>query len=410
MVARRDTVASLDIGTTKVSVIVAELRPDGSTDIIGVGTSPSTGLRKGVVVDIDRTSKSIGDAVTLASRMAGVDVKSVFVGVAGGHIACLNNRGVVAVSREDREITPADVDRVMDAARVINLAADREIIHVLPRQFIVDGYDGIRDPAGMVGIRLEVEAHIVTGATTALQNTLRSVHRAGLEAEEVVLAPLAAGDAVLLPDERDLGVVLVDIGGGTTDIAIYDQGSLWHTTVIPAGGDYVTNDIAVGLRTPIPQAEAIKCRHGLALAELASDDVLIDIPSVGGSKESRQVSQRVLASIIEARLEEIALLVGRQMKAVAANRSLPGGVVLTGGASQMEGFDRLMARLLDMPVRVGIPDGMGGLQDIVRTPPHAVGVGLIRYAVRFREEAGHRPSASLGGLFGRLRDWFGDLF
>lgn len=409
--AKREIVVGLDIGTTKVAAIVGEVT-QGEPSIIGVGHSACSGIRKGVVVDIEGTSKAILQAVEAAQRMSGVDITGASISISGGHIASLNNRGVVAVSRQDREIAAEDVDRVLDAARVINLTPDREIIHVLPREFIVDGYDGVRDPVGMMGSRLEVEAHIITGATASVQNLMRAVSKAGLEIHDVVLSSLAAGEAVLTPAERELGVVLCDIGGGTTDLAIYDGGTLWYTGVIPLGGDYVTSDIAVGLRTPLPMAEQVKVRHGCAVANIVDDGATFELPNPSG-RGTRSVSERLLANIIEPRMEEILGLIGKEIKKSGYGGMLPGGVVFTGGAAQVRGLVELASEILDLPVRIGTPMGFTGLSDIVANPSFAAGTGLVLCAARrgLADEAEDKDRAGvIGGLFGKLKGWLSELF
>ncbi len=396
---RRDCVVGLDIGTSKVAAVVGQATGEGGFDIIGVGTSPATGMRRGVVVDIDSTVASIIEACQQAERMAGVSIKSVQVAVGGSHLTTTNNRGVVAVSREDREITAEDQARVLGAARVLSMPSDREVVHVLPRQFLVDGYEGVRDPVGMVGVRLEVEALIVTGAITSLQNMLRCVYKAGLDVDEVVLSVLASGEAVLHASEKDLGVVLVDIGAGTTDVAIFDQGSLWQAGVIPIGAGYITNDIAVGLRTPVQQAEAIKVMHGLAQVAASKDDVFFDIPAMTGDGE-RQISQSMLATIIEARVQELLDLVEQKIKLFGFPHVLPAGIVFTGGGSRLAGLTAAAHEHLDMPVRLGSPLVTGGLDDIVRDPGLSCGAGLVGRALRGKA---HRRLSSEGG---RLQEWF----
>lgn len=406
--ARRDLVAALDVGTTKVLALVAQVHRRGEIEVIGVGSSPSRGLRKGVVVDIDSTVRAIREAAQKAQRMSGIPLQSVHLGVAGGHIQSQNNRAVVAVTSRDREISGEDVERVLEAARVIPLPPDREIVHVLPRQFLVDGYDGIRDPIGMTGSRLEVEAHIVTGASATLQNLYRSVDRAGLEVDEVVFAPLAAGEAVLYADERELGVALADVGGGTTDLAIFAGGSLCHSAVLPMGGEYITTDVAVGLRTSLAQAEVVKIDYGCAAAHLAPEGKAFPVPGVGG-QGIHQVSAKDLAEIIEARLREIFAGLRALLKEAGAARSLPGGLVLTGGVAATRGIADLAAEALGLPVRVGMPANLGGLQDMASAPAFATGVGLLMHAAnRGRSALGERGRRRGGGLSERMRDWFRD--
>ncbi len=406
--ARRDLVAALDVGTTKVLALVAQVHRRGQMEVIGVGSSPSRGLRKGVVVDIDSTVRAIQEAVRKAQRMSGFPLQSVYLGVAGGHIQSQNNRAVVAVTGRDREITAEDVERVLEAARVISIPPDREIVHVLPRQYIVDGYDGIHDPIGMTGSRLEVEAHIVTGVSATLQNLYRSVDRAGLEVEEVVFAPLAAGEAVLVEDEKELGVALADIGGGTTDIAVFSNGSLFQSAVLPLGGEYITTDVAIGLRTSLAQAEVVKIDYGYATPHLAPEGKVFPVPGVGG-QGIHQVPAKTLAEIIEARLGEILAGIRSVLKESGLIQALPGGLVLTGGVAATRGIADLAAQELGVPVRVGTPANLGGLQDMTAAPAFATGVGLLAHALnRSHPRVRDRGAPSRGGFTERVRDWFRD--
>jgi cell division protein FtsA len=380
--------------------------------VIGVGAAPSRGLRKGVVVNIDTTVEAIKHAVAEAEQMAGVEVSRVYAGVAGGHIRGVNSRGVVAVSGKHREVDGADVARAVDAARAINMPSDREVIHVLPQTFVVDDQDCVREPIGMSGVRLEVEVHIVTGAATSVQNVIRSVNRAGLAVQEVVLEPLASAEAVLFEDERELGVLLVDIGGGTTDVALIREGAIWHTLVLPLGGDHITNDIAIGLRTPAIDAEALKKRHGAALASIVPAEETVDVPSVGGRKP-RQLSRQVLAGIVQPRVEEIFQLVARDLARAGFQDAATAGVVVTGGTSLLEGLPDLAERVLGQPVRRGVPSDVGGLADVVKSPIHATGVGLAVYGAHR-----HTPGAAAeaaeraprGNLWSRLAKWFSEIF
>src|SRR6059036_3031002 len=371
----------LDIGTTKISCIVAELKPGDDLSIVGVGNAPSEGLRRGVVVDLEKTVGSIQRAVDEAERMAGVPVKGVHAGIAGDHIRSINSRGVIAVSRKDNEIGAADVERVVEAAKAIAIPMDREIIHVIPQEFIVDDQDGIKDPIGMSGVRLEAEVHIITGAVTSAKNICRSIQRAGLKVHDLVLEPLASSNAVLGPDERDLGVALLDIGGGTTDVAVFFEGSIRHTAIIPFGGSNVTNDIAIGLRTPIDKAESIKLQHGCALAALVPAEHTITVSGVGG-RADREISRHVLASMIEPRMEEIFTLANKEVKKNHFAELLGGGVVLTGGTSLMPGIVDLAEQVFEMPVRHGVPQGLGGLSANVADPRFATGVGLVLHAAQ----------------------------
>ncbi|MCL4425571.1 MAG: cell division protein FtsA [Firmicutes bacterium] len=408
---RHEVIAGLDIGTTKVTVVTGEIREGGNISITGVGHSSSAGLRRGVVVDIDGTVRAIDEAVEKARRMSGSEIKSVYLGLTGSHVASATNRGVVAVSREDREISAEDVHRVMEAARVISIPADREIIHLLPREFIVDGYDGIKDPVGMVGVRLEVETQIITCVTTSLQNLLRSVYKAGLEVDEVVLASLASGEAVLTPAEKELGVAVADIGGGTTDLAIFERGSLLYASVLPIGGEHISNDLAVGLRTPVAQAEKVKVEHGWARVEDTEDQIFLEIPKMSGSG-GRQISEKVVASIIEARAQEMLQLIGREIKRSGHSGAVTGGLVLTGGTARLRSLVELAASELDMPARVGLPAGLGALTDVVGGPDHSTAVGLLIYATRGR--AGSPGSRTrervLGGWLARLKGFFREMF
>jgi cell division protein FtsA len=408
-------VVGLDVGTTKICAVIAQPDTARGIDIVGVGTAPSRGLRKGVVVNIEATVEAIRYAVAEAERMAGVEVSGVYAGVAGGHIRGLNSRGAVTVSGPEREVSPADVSRAVEAARAITLPQDREIIHVLPQAFVVDDQDGIREPVGMSGSRLEVEVHIVTGAVNAIQNVIRSVNRAGLTVHDVVLEPLASAEAVLAPDEMELGVVLVDIGGGTTDLACFRDGAVWHSAILPLGGDHVTNDIAVGLRTPVADAEDLKRRYGCAVTALVSAEETIDVPSVGGRK-SRQLSRQILSEIIQPRTEEILTLVAREMATLGFQDAATAGVVVTGGTAIMEGVPELAEAVFDLPVRRGLPESPGGLADVVKSPIYATGVGLALYGARSHPPAGASVGSNGGGgrgldrLTRRLTDWLGEIF
>jgi cell division protein FtsA len=381
--------------------------------VIGLGAAPSRGLRKGVVVNIDSTVEAIKEAVTQAEEMAGREVARVFVGVAGGHIRGVNSRGVVAISGRHREVDETDVQRAVDAARAINLPQDREIIHVLPQAFVVDDQDDVREPIGMTGVRLEVEVHIVSGASTSVQNVIRSVNRAGLAVQDLVLEPLASAEAVLFDDERELGVVIIDIGGGTTDVALIREGAVWHTAILPLGGDHITNDVAIGLRTPAADAEALKKRAGAALAALVSADETVDVPSVGGRKP-RQLSRQVLAGIIQPRVEEIFTLVARSLGRAGFEDAATAGFVVTGGTSIMEGLPDLAERVLGQPVRRGAPSLVEGLVDPATCPIYATGVGLALHGARRRPAGRAAGDAGERGAFGRLRRRFaaalGEIF
>ncbi len=378
-------IVGLDIGTTKISVIIGEIDQNRSLKIVGVGTSPSDGLRKGVVINIDKTVKSIQRAVEEAELMAGVDVESVYVGIAGDHIKSINSRGVIAVSRNDNEITPQDVARVIEAARAVAIPLDREMLHVIPQDFVVDDQAGIKDPVGMSGVRLEGDVHIVTGAITSVQNIYKSVEKAGLKVTDIVLEPLASAYAVLEDDERELGCAVIDIGGGTTDLIVFIEDSVKHTASIGLGGRNVTNDLAIGIRTPLDRAEEIKRSHGTCVRSGLEGNVYIPVPGVGG-RDQREVSRAVLASIIEPRMREIFTLALRELQKNHYLDTLGAGIVLTGGCSLLHGVTELAEQVFGMPVKLGVPKGFGGLVDTVASPIHATGVGLVLYGVMMGEQ------------------------
>jgi cell division protein FtsA len=405
------TYVGLDIGTTKISAIIAEVDPQSNdVKIVGVGLSPSEGLRRGVVVNLEKTVASIARAVEEAERMAGVQVKGAYAGIAGDHIRSINSRGVIAVSRRDNEISQADVDRVVDAAKAVAIPMDREIIHVIPQEFIVDDQDGIKDPIGMSGVRLEAEVHIITGAVTSAKNICRSISRAGLKVHDLVLEPLASSHAVLGPDERDLGVVLLDIGGGTTDVAVFFEGSIRHTAIVPLGGASVTNDIAIGLRTPIEQAERIKIEYGCALASMVHTHERLLVPGVGG-RADKEIPRQTLAAMIEPRMEEIFTLANKEVRKNHFADLLGAGVVLTGGSSKLPGTVELAEQIFEMPVRRGVPSGLSGLMENVRDPRYATGVGLILHAVHNEGgEALHAPVRKGMGVPEPIRRFFAELF
>jgi cell division protein FtsA len=405
-------VVGLDVGTTKVCCVIAEPNAGGGVDVAGVGAAPSRGLRKGVVVNVEATVEAIRQAVSEAERTAGTEVSGVYVGVAGGHVRGLNSRGVVPVSGKEREVTALDVQRAVEAARAINLPPDREVLHVLPQTFTVDGQDGVREPVGMAGVRLEVEVHVVTAAVSSLHNVIRSVNRAGLTVHDVVLEPLASAEAVLFADEKELGVILVDIGGGTTDVALFRDGAVWHTAILPIGGDHISHDLAVGLRTPAAEAEELKRRHGCALAALVSPSETVEVPSVGG-RRPRQLPRQVLAEIIQPRVEEIFALVAREVTRAGFREAATAGVVVTGGTAILEGVPEVAEAVFQLPVRRGLPETVGGLADAVKSPIYATGVGLALYGAR-RHVQGPAPAPTGGGPLARavrrLLGWFGELF
>jgi len=406
---KENLLVGLDIGTTKMAVIISELQESGEPKIVGIGTSRSEGLKRGVVINLERTVESIAKAVEDAELMAGVKVNSVFAGIAGDHIRSINSRGVIAVSRSGNEIHPSDVQRVINAARTVALPVDREIIHVLPQEYTVDDQSGIKDPVGMAGVRLEAEVHIVTGAVTSAQNIYRSVKKSGLEVCDLVLQSLASSYALLSPEEQELGVTLIDLGGGTTDIAIFHDGSIRHTAVIGAGGKNVTNDIAIGLRTSVEQAEEIKKSYGCALSGLVNSDEMIQVPGVRGG-EPKEISRSVLAAIIEPRAEEIFSLVLQEMKKTNYSDLLGAGAVLTGGGSLLEGMVELAEQIFDMPVRKGIPQGFSGLVDVVSTPIHSTGVGLILYGLEQLRDEKSKGGSEEKGWFRKMKNLFSQYF
>lgn len=406
--AKDNLIVGLDLGTTKICCVVGEMTSDG-VDIIGIGTSPSTGLRKGVVVNIDQTVKSIKRAVEEAELMAGREIRSVYTGIAGSHIKGFNSHGVIAV--KGGEVSERDVERVIDAAKAVAIPLDREVIHILPQEYIVDEQRGIADPIGMAGVRLEVKVHIVTGAVSSAQNIIRSCHRAGLDVEDIVLESLASAQSVLTDEEREIGVALVDIGGGTTDIVIFLNNSIRHTGVLAIGGTNLTNDIAFGLRTPMAAAEQIKIKYGCALADLIQETGAIEVPSVGG-RPPRKLSRRILAEICEPRMEELLALVDQELIRSGFKDSIAAGVVLTGGASLIEGIQDLAEQIFNLPTRVGEPIKVGGLKDLVNSPMYATAVGLLHYGSEKQHEASKfriRDTNIFNRILGRMRKWFIDI-
>ena len=379
----KNLVVALDIGTSKVACLVAELRADGSMEILGMGGHESKGLKKGVVVNIEATVAAIQRALEEAELMADCKIASAFVGIAGSHIRSFNSTGMVAV--KDREVSALDVDRAIDTARAVNIPTDQQILHVLRQEFIIDGQEDVREPIGMSGVRLEVKVHIVTGAVSAAQNIIKCVRRCGLEVNDLILQPLASSRAVLSEDEKDLGVCLLDIGGGTTDIAIFTNGAIRHTSVIPIAGDQVTNDIAMALRTPTANAEEIKIRYACALTQLAGPDETIQVPGVG-DKPSRELSRQALAEVVEPRYDELFTLVQAELRRSGYEEAIAAGIVLTGGASKIEGVIELAEEIFHMPVSLGAPRNVVGLKDIIRNPVYATGVGLLMYGKQREEE------------------------
>jgi len=375
---RENLVVGLDIGTTKICAVVGEVTPEG-IDIVGIGTAPSRGLRKGVVINIEATVAGIKKAVEEAELMAGCEIHSVYAGIAGGHIRGFNSHGIVAV--KDREVTEADIERVIDAAKAVAIPVDREVIHILPQEFVIDDQDGIREPLGMSGVRLEAKVHIVTGNVTSAQNIVKCAQRCALNVSDIVLEQLASSLAVLAEDEKELGVALVDIGGGTTDIAIFHGGAIQHTSVVAIGGQHMTNDIAVGLRTPQDEAEAIKKRWGCASSKMIRPGETIEVPSIGGRK-SRELSRQILGDILEPRVVEIFELVQREIEKMKLTELLASGVVLTGGSTLLPGMVEVAEEVIGLPVRLGVPQHVGGLVDVVNSPVFATGVGLLQYGAQ----------------------------
>lgn len=406
-----DFIVGLDVGTTKVTAIVAEIVDDKDVHVIGIGHAPSRGLKKGVVVNIDQTTRAIAQAVAEAEKMADLIIDYVYVGVAGAHIQSFNSKGVVAISGDDRDITQADVNRAIEAAKTVAIPPNREIIHILPRHFTVDDEQGIRDPVGMSGVRLEVDCHIVMGAVTSVQNLMKAANRAQLDVANIVLEPVASAEAVLTEDEKELGVCLVDIGGGTTDVAIFNSGSIIHSHVIPVGGNHVTNDVAVGLRTTSARAEELKIKYGASRVDLVDPQRTMEVVNAGGD-ESRTVSVSSLVDIIEPRIEEMFALVGDQIQKSGCYHFLPAGVVITGGGSQLRGLVDTASEVLGLNVRLGRPHRVKGLAEKVDSPIYATGLGLIRYGMANRPE--DRLPIEGASLFhvvmDRMRAWFGEIF
>ncbi len=407
MVKRTDKnlIVGLDIGTSKVVAIVGEIGPDGQIEIIGLGSSRSRGLKKGVVVNIDSTVQSIQRAVEEAELMAGCEIHSVYAGIAGSHIRALNSHGIVAI--RDSEVSAGDIDRVIDAARAVAIPADQKILHILPQEFVIDNQEGVKEPIGMSGVRLEAKVHIVTGAVSAAQNIVKCVRRCGLEVDDIILEQLASSHAVLTEDEKDLGVCLVDVGGGTTDIAVFTDGAIHHTAVIPIAGDQVTNDIAVALRTPTQHAEDIKVRYACALTQLANPDETIEVPSVG-DRPPRRLARQTLAEVVQPRYEELFSLIQAELRRSGFEDLIVAGIVLTGGSAKMEGVVELAEEIFHMPVRVGVPHYVSGLADVVRNPIYATGVGLLLFGRR-QSLSGvptTRVDGGLSGIWERMKNWF----
>jgi cell division protein FtsA len=410
MAKKGDILVGLDIGTTKVAAVVGEVVDEG-IDIIGIGSHPSAGLHKGVVVNIDATCASITRAIEDAEQVAGCDIATVFAGIAGGHISSFNNNGIVAV--KDREITQEDVNRVLDQAKAVAIPVDREVIHTIPQGYVVDDQDGIRNPVGMSGVRLEARVHIVTGAVTSAQNIIKCAQRCGLNVADIVLEQIASAEAVLHEDEKELGVAMIDIGGGTTDLVIFVDGSVVHTSVISVGGQHLTKDIALGMRTPKAEAERIKQRYGCALVKLVDPGEMMEVPSVGGRPPIEQPRQ-MLSHIIEPRVEELFSLVHRAILDTGYADLLASGLVITGGTTLLEGITEAAEQVTGMPVRRGRPVGFGGMKDMVESPIYATGAGLVNWGNRFAKERGSifkvREDRVFDKVFGRMSEWFKEVF
>jgi cell division protein FtsA len=412
MTERFNIVAGLDVGTTKVCCVIAKRDGGPAVEILGTGLAPSLGSKRGMVVNIESTVQSVVEAVREAEQMAGVEVGDVNVGIAGGHIKSMNSKGIVAISSADREINKKDIDRCIEQAKAIALPVDREVLHVLPKEFAVDDQHAIRDPRGMIATRLEADVHIITGAITSAQNLVRSVNRADLKVNRLVLEPLASARAVLTPDEMELGAALVDMGGGTTDIAVFHEGSVRHTSVLAVGGDQITRDLAVGLRTPRLAAEQIKQKYALAMASMVDEDGVVEVADVGG-RRARMIDRSYIAEIVQARLEEVITLLKREINQSGYEDHLAAGVVLTGGCANMEGIDALGEQIFNMPTRIGVPLGVTGLSESVADPIFATGVGLILYDLpeggRFHDGA-ESDALIFHKVFSQMKSWMENIF
>lgn len=399
-------IVGLDIGTSKVVAIVGEVDPDGGLNIVGIGRHKSHGLKKGAVVNIESTVQSIQRAIEEAELMAGCQIHSVYAGIAGKHIRSMNSHGIVAI--RDKEVYTADIERVIDAAQAVAIPADQKVLHILPQEFIIDSQEGVKEPMGMSGVRLEAKVHLVTCATNAAQNIEKCIRRCGLETDEIILEQLASSYSVLTEDEKELGVCLIDIGGGTTDIAIFTEGAIRHTGVIPIAGDQVTNDIAMALRTPTENAEELKIKYACALSQLASPDEMIKVPSVG-DRPPRELSRRALADVVEPRYDELFHLIQAELRHSGFEDMLAAGLVFTGGTSKMEGVADLAEEIFHMPARIGMPHEVNGLADIVRNPTYSTGVGLLFYGLKQHREK-HRSGDGKGSginIFERIKRFFG---
>ncbi len=402
--ADRNLIVGLDVGTSKIAAIVGEVDNDGHIEVIGLGTHPSRGLKKGVVVNIEVTVQSIKRAVEEAELMAGCRIQSVYAGISGSHVRSLNSHGIVAV--RNREVSQLDVDRVIDAACAVAIPADQKLLHVLPQEFIVDDQGGIQEPVGMSGVRLEARVHMVTGSVSAAQNIAKCIERCELQVDKLILEQLASSYAVLMEDEKELGVCLVDIGGGTSDIAVFEGGSIRHTAVIPIGGDHVSNDIAVALRTPPKHAEEIKIQHGCVLPELLEADEMIEVNDVG-DRPARRMSRHVLAQVVKLRMEELFRLILREVRRGGFDNMPPGGVVLTGGSSQIQGACELAEEIFEVPVRLGLPIDVSGMSEVTRNPGHATGIGLLRFGSKHLPRfPGEYEGKGFRQVWQRMKSWF----
>ena len=403
--SRKNLIVGLDIGTSKIAAIVAEVKPEGGFEIVGMGSSPSRGLKKGVVVNIETTVAAIQRALEEAELMADCKITDVYTGIAGSHIKSFNSQGMVAI--KEKEVSQMDIDRVIETAKAVQIPNDQQILHILNQEFIIDGQEDVREPLGMSGVRLEVKVHIVTGAVSAAQNIVKCVRRCGLDARDLILQPLASALAVISDDEKDLGVALVDIGGGTTDVAVFTHGAIRHTAVIPIAGDQITNDIAMALRTPTKDAEDIKQRYGCALSQLADPQQMVEVPGVG-DRDTRELSHKTLAEVIEPRVEELYSLVQAELRRSGYEDLLSSGIVLTGGSSMMKGMVELGEEIFHMPVRMGQPNYGGGLAEVVRHPRYSTGVGLLLAGMQqYRQrEIAELQISSFQHLVERMKAWF----
>jgi cell division protein FtsA len=401
----RNLLVALDIGTSKIVTLVAEITSEDTLNLIGMGSHPSRGLKKGVVVNIESTVNAIQRSLEEAELMADAKIREVITGIAGSHIKSFNSHGMVAI--KDKEVSQYDIDRVIETARAVNIPMEQQVLHILEQEFVIDGQGGVRQPHGMSGMRLEVKVHIVTGAVSAAQNIMKCVRRCGLEVKDLMLQPLASADAVLLDDERDLGVCLVDIGGGTTDIAVFTDGAIKHTSVIPIAGDQITNDIAMALRTPTKDAEELKISHGVALRQLASSTEMIEVPGVG-DRGPRELSRQTLAEVIEPRVEELYSLIQRELRSSGLEELLSSGIVITGGSSLMKGMVELGEEVFHMPVRVGLPNYNGALAEVVRNPRYSTAMGLLMAGLDQvkRDRHAKMQGAGFKEIFDRMKGWF----